>query len=84
MNAAMPYLQGMLASMKRHHRQYALELGETAFGIASRGMISKGQRRVRKASTARRFQGHDCLLQMVSLRAKFSQHLGSVHLIRAQ
>lgn len=36
-NAAMPYLQGMLASMKRHHRQYALELGETALELLPEG-----------------------------------------------
>jgi hypothetical protein len=32
-NAAMPYLRGMLASMKRYGREYALEYGETALEL---------------------------------------------------
>jgi hypothetical protein len=32
-NAAMPYLRGMLASMNRHGREYALEYGETALEL---------------------------------------------------
>jgi hypothetical protein len=36
-NAAMPYLRGMLASMKRHGRDYALEYGETALELLPAG-----------------------------------------------
>lgn len=32
-NAAMPYLRGMLASMNRHGREYALEYGEAALEL---------------------------------------------------
>jgi hypothetical protein len=32
-NAAMPYLRGMLASMNRHGRDYALEYGEAALDL---------------------------------------------------
>jgi hypothetical protein len=36
-NAAMPYLRGMLASMKRHGREYALEYGEAALELLPEG-----------------------------------------------
>lgn len=32
-NAAMPYLRGMLAAMNRHRRGYALEYGEAALEL---------------------------------------------------
>jgi hypothetical protein len=36
-NAAMPYLQGMSAAMRRHGREYALEYGETALELLPEG-----------------------------------------------
>jgi hypothetical protein len=36
-NAAMPYLRGMLASMKRHGRDYATEYGEAALELLPEG-----------------------------------------------